>query len=99
MYPHQNLDRQQRNALDRLRAPRLEFSRYWQTVTVTDPDGKGVHFYPRIRRTWAFRVKGWPVIVVTGRVQDRRIPLPADWPLPERTLRARVSAWRRLRRG
>lgn len=99
-YPHNNLNREQCAALDRLRAPRFEFTRSWRGVWLTDPDGKGVHFFPRIRRTWAFYVKGWPVIVVSGRVQDRRMPPPPmNWPLPEPGLRERFAAWRRLRRG
>jgi hypothetical protein len=72
MYPHQNLDRSQRAALDRLRAPRFRFRRYWAYVTVTDPDGKGVLFYPRTRRTWAFCVKGYPVIQVAGKLCTER---------------------------
>ena len=81
-YPHNNLNREQREALDRLRAPRFEFRRYWQGVTLTDPDGKGVHFFPRVRRTWAFCVRGYVVVQFSGRLQKTR-PLPPAWPLPQ----------------
>ena len=67
-YPHNNLNLEQRAALDRLVAPRVEFIRYWAYVTATDPDGKGVRFFPRVRRTWAVYVKGYPVIQVSGLV-------------------------------
>ncbi len=69
-YPHQNLDSVQRESLDRLHAPRFEFTRYWTFVELTNPDGKGVMFYPRRRRTWALFVKGYPVIVIQGRVVE-----------------------------
>lgn len=57
-------------ALDRLHAPRFEFTRYWATVTCTDPDGKGVHFFPRVRRTWILRVHGYLVFQLAGKVRD-----------------------------
>lgn len=97
MYPHNNLNRAQRAALDRLRAPRFQFARYWATVECTDPDGKGIHFFPRQRRTWALYVKGWPVIVMSGRVQEHREPLRPLWPLPGPDLHERIGAWRTLR--
>lgn len=96
-YPHNNLNREQCAALDRLRAPRFEFRRYWQSVTLTDPDGKGLHFFYRQRRTWTFLVKGWPVIVVSGRVQEHREPLLPLWPPPEPALRGKIAALCRLR--
>lgn len=61
-----------REALDRLHAPPVEFTRYWREVWVTDTDGKGARFYPRSRRTWAVYVKGYPVVQVSGRVVVER---------------------------
>jgi hypothetical protein len=85
MYPHQNLNLSQRAALDRLYAPRFEFARYWATVECTDPDGKGVHFFPRVRRTWAFYVKGYVVVQLSGRVQPQeRARRVAKLPYPLR---------------
>jgi len=82
-YPHGNLNLAQRAALDRLHAPLVEFTRYWANVTATDPDGKGARFFPRVRRTWAVYVKGYPVIQVSGRVhppdrerRTRKLPYP-----------------------
>lgn len=82
-YPHNNLNQEQRAALDRLRAPRLGLERYWAYVTATNPDGKGLSFYPRVRRTWVFYVKGYPVIQVSGLVRPpererktRKLPYP-----------------------
>ena len=69
LYPHNNLNRDQRAALDRLHAPRFMFTRYWASVTLTDPDGRGVRFFYGKRRTWSFYVRGWRVFQVSGRVK------------------------------
>lgn len=69
-YPHQNLNVDQRAALDRLHAPPWEFIRFWATVTLTDPNGEGVHFWYGKRRTWALYVKGWRVIQLSGPVVE-----------------------------
>lgn len=70
-YPHNNLDRFQREAIDRLYAPLADVVRSWTPVWLTDPlpEGrKGLTFYPRTRRTWTLYVKGYPVVRVYGRV-------------------------------
>lgn len=67
-YPHNNLNRAQRAALDRLHAPPWEFVRYWAIVTLTEPNGKGEYFWYGERRTWALYVKGWCVIQISGPV-------------------------------
>lgn len=69
-YPHNNLSWPEREAIDRLHAPCVRFSRGWTSVYVTDPlpEGrKGLTFYPRLRRTWTLYVKGYPVVRVFGR--------------------------------
>ena len=96
-YPHDNLNAGQRAALDRLSAPRFELRRYWATVTVTDPDGKGVMFYPRIRRTWTFYVKGYTVITVAGKLREDRDGRwhqisRATWPRTQRPGRKRRAS-------
>jgi hypothetical protein len=70
-YPHHNLNSGQREAINRLDAPLVKFTRSWTPVYLTDPlpEGrKGLIFYPRMRRTWTLYVRGYPVLRAYGRV-------------------------------
>jgi len=76
-----HLEPGQREAIRRLDAPLFKFRYGWSSLWVTDESH--LAFYPRVRRTFVFSVRGYPVITVSGRVHSterqrrtRKLPYP-----------------------